>query len=97
MGRRAGGKDFAPRIRSMVDRVLEKMHDTGKAEELLTKAFNEDFVGTARAMAAYAPKQVDIDLEQNVSIDTTALSKDVLNEMFAIKEKREAGHDSQVH
>jgi len=96
-GRRAGGKDFSPRARSIIDQVLEKMQGNGDARKLLEAQFNEDFAGTLRAVAAFAPKQVDMTLDQQVSVDTTQLSKDVLTEMFSQKEIREQGSDKSVH
>lgn len=97
MGKRAGGKDFAPRVRSLVDRVLEKLQLDGDAEELLEQAFRDDFAGTLKAMSAYAPKQVDMSLDQQVSLDTTQLSREVLTEMFSEKSRRDAESDKQVH
>ena len=96
MGRKAGGKDFAPRVRSIVDRVLENLEDTGKAEKLLKEQFESDFAGTLRAVSAFAPKQIDVDVEKTVSIDTTELTQEVLQELFAEKAQR-AGSDRAVH
>ena len=98
-GRRPGGKDFAPRVRSSIDRALEKLEDTGEADTLLMAAFRDDFVGTLQKMAAYAPKVVDMSLETTVSVDTTQLSQAILQEMFAEKEKRDTTQpsDRQIH
>ena len=62
MGRRAGGRDFAPRVRSVVDRVLEALQKNGDADKLLGRQFRDDFAGTLRALSAYVPKQLDVDL-----------------------------------
>ena len=59
-GRRAGGTDFSPRVRSIVDQVLEKMEKAGDARALLEAQFREDFAGTLRAVASYVPKQIDM-------------------------------------
>jgi len=58
-GRRPGGRDFGPRVRSIVDRVLERLEANGDVDRLLTQAFEDDFPGTLRAVAAYAPKIID--------------------------------------
>ena len=83
----------------MVDRALERLEKTGDAEKYIDRALKEDFVGTLQRLASYAPKQVDMSLEQTVAIDTTQLSKEILREMFTEKEKREgpAASPQQIH
>jgi TnpA family transposase len=93
MGRKAGGKDFSPRVRSIVDQVLEKMEKGGDARKLLEKQFREDFAGTLRAVAQYAPKQVDMSLTQTVSVDTTQVTDEILQQI--INAKREADSTSE--
>ena len=97
MGKRAGGRDFAPRVRSLVDRVLENWNDTGKAEKALNEALEADFVGTLQRLASYAPKQVDMAVEQSLSIDTTQLSAEALEAIFAEKERREQDSTGPIH
>jgi hypothetical protein len=99
MGRKAGGKDFAPRVRSVLDRALEKLELKGDADKLMEQALKDDFIGTLQRMAGYAPKTVDMTLEQTVLLDTTQLTTDVLNTMFAAKEADEhnEGTDTAVH
>jgi hypothetical protein len=70
MGKRAGGKDFAPRVRSLVDQVFNKLEENGDARDLLEKQFKEDFAGTLRAVAAYAPKQIDMSVNQEDAPET---------------------------
>jgi len=81
-GKRAGGRDFGPRVRSIFDRVLEKLELRQDADKLMEKALLDDFVGTIQKMSQYAPKQVDIALEQTVSLDTTKVSQDILQALF---------------
>jgi hypothetical protein len=61
-GRRPGGKDFAPRARSVIDRVIAKLEANGDADRLLEAAFIDDFVGTLQKVAPYAPKVIDLDV-----------------------------------
>jgi hypothetical protein len=98
-GRRAGGPDFSGRVRSLFDRSLEKLELKGDADKLMQAALKDDFIGTIQRMASYAPKQVDMTLEQTVLLDTTQLTTDVLNTMFAAKEADEhnEGTDTAVH
>lgn len=88
-GRRSGGKDFSPRVRSLVDQVLEKMQESGDARKLLEAQFTEDFAGTLRAVAAFAPKQVDMAIDQQISIDTTQLSREVVEALYGLEEPSE--------
>jgi hypothetical protein len=97
-GKRPGGKDFSPRVRSLFDRALEKFEKTGDAEVAMQKALQDDFIGTLQRMAAYAPKQVDMSLEQVTPVDTTALSPALLKEMFEERMKRDSeGSDKRIH
>ena len=66
MGRRLGGKDFAPRVRSVVDRVLEKLEKAGDADKLMEAALREDYIGTLAKIASYAPKQVEHHIEASI-------------------------------
>jgi hypothetical protein len=59
-GKRAGGRDFAPRVRCAFDRVLEGMESRKELDPLLLAAMKEDPIGTISKMASYAPKQLDI-------------------------------------
>ena len=99
MGRKSGGKDFAPRVRSFFDRELEAFIKTPSASKQMQQALRDDLVGTCAKMAAYAPKVVDMSLETTVSVDTTQLSEAILQEMFAEKESRVTTQavDRQIH
>jgi hypothetical protein len=99
MGKRAGGKDFSPRVRSIIDQVLETMEKSGDARKLLKKQFEDDFAGTLRAVASFAPKQVDMTLDQQLTVDTTQLSKDVLTQLFSQEQSIEDNQspDTAVH
>lgn len=96
-GRRPGGRDFTPRLRSLIDRVLQNWDNSGKAEKALNAALEEDFVGTLQRLSAYAPKQVDMAVEQSLSIDTTQLSAEALQVIFAERERRESDSDKSIH
>jgi hypothetical protein len=63
MGRRAGGRDFAPRVRSAVDRVLEELEKNGDADKLIKAQLENDFAGTIAKFAAYTTKHIDITTE----------------------------------
>jgi len=99
MGRKAGGKDFAPRVRSMFDRALEKLELKGDADSLMEKALTEDFVGTIQRMSGYAPKTLDMTLDQQVTIDTTTLSREVVEAIYQSEESSDnnEGTTSAVH
>ena len=86
MGKKAGGKDFAPRVRSMFDRALEKLELKGDADKLMEQALTDDFMGTVQKMASYAPKQVDMTLDQQVTIDTTQLTREVIESLYQLEE-----------
>lgn len=60
MGRKAGGKDFAPRVRSLFDIALKELLASGKLLPKLKEQLLSDPAGTFRAMSAYAPKQVEL-------------------------------------
>ena len=60
MPKRAGGRDFAPRVRSIVDRVVEKLEKGGDADRLLEDQLREDYVGTLAKLAHYTTKQIDV-------------------------------------
>lgn len=62
-GRRPGGKDFAPRMRSAIDRVLAKLEEGGDIDKLLEAAIREDIVGAMAALAKYAPQQIEAKIE----------------------------------
>jgi hypothetical protein len=95
-GKRAGGKDFAPRIRSMFDRALEKLELRGDADKLMEAALKEDFVGTVQRMAAYAPKQVDMSVDQTVTIDTTQITEETLRGLFTSNDT-DKGTSPELH
>jgi hypothetical protein len=99
MGRKAGGKDFSPRVRSLFDIAIRESLADGTLLSKLKEQLRDDPVGTMQKMAGYAPKQVDMTLEQTVLLDTTQLTTDVLNTMFAAKEADEhnQGTDTAVH
>ncbi len=98
-GRRAGGTDFSPRVRSIVDQVLEKMEKAGDARALLEAQFREDFAGTLRAVASYAPKQIDMTLDQQVTIDTTKLTREVVEALYLSEDPSDhnEGTSTAVH
>ncbi len=95
-GKKAGGKDFAPRVRSMFDRALEKLELKGDADKLMEAALKEDFVGTIQRMSAYAPKPVDMTLDQTVTVDSTMLGDEVLSALFE-RRQDEQERSKQVH
>jgi hypothetical protein len=93
-GRHAGGPDFTGRVRALIERVLVKMETKGDAETLLTKAFEEDFAGTLRAMAAYAPKEQTINLITNTVEDIPDVDWDTLRQA---RSQLEPKHDKTTH
>lgn len=96
MGKRAGGRDFAPRVRSAVSRVLECLEEKGDLDALLMDAMQKDLVGTLSALAKYAPQQIDMAVE-NAPIDTTSLSPDILHTIFEERRRIASGADPEVH
>ena len=88
MGRRAGGRDFAPRVRSCIDRVLEALEQSGDADALMEAAFREDYVGTLAKVAAYAPKQVE-------AVITSSIEEFVTGTVFA--QTNDSTEETQLH
>ena len=97
-GRKAAGPDFSGRVRAAFHRTLQEAVDNHKLDELLLAQVLEDPLGAMNKMAPYAPKQVDMTLEDKTPVDTTALSPALLKEMFEERLNRESeGNDQRVH
>ena len=94
MGRKAGGKDFAPRVRSLFDIALKEMIADGTLLPKLKKQLADDPAGTIQRFAGYAPKQVDMTLDQHVTIDRTEVSE---TDMAIIKALKEAQPEHVTH
>jgi hypothetical protein len=58
-GRKPGGKDFAPRVRSAVDRVIKRLEKNGEIDSILLQAIREDPINSLQKLASYAPKQLE--------------------------------------
>ncbi len=82
MGRKAGGKDFSPRVRSLFNIALKELLASGKLLPKLKEQLLEDPAGTIQKMSGYAPKQVDMTLDQQVTIDTTKLTREVVEALY---------------
>jgi len=82
MGRKAGGKDFSPRVRSLFDIAIRETLDDGTLLPKLKAQLREDPAGTIQRMSGYAPKQVDMTLDQQVTIDTTKLTREVVEALY---------------
>ena len=87
-GRKPGGRDFAPRVRSCIDRVLEKLEAKGDADILMEQALKEDFVGTLQKVASYAPKQVE-------AVITSSIEEFVTGTVFA--QTNDSTEETQLH
>jgi hypothetical protein len=74
MGRKAGGKDFSPRVRSLFDIAIKETLANGTLLPKLKEQLLEDPAGTIQKMSGYAPKQVNMDIDQKVTVDTTKAS-----------------------
>ena len=75
MGRKAGGKDFAPRVRSLVERVVAKLEQNGDAEKLLREQFEADFAGTLSKLQSYAIKQGSLEINGTLSLEDYVTQK----------------------
>jgi hypothetical protein len=57
-GRKRGGKDFAPRVRSAVDPVIKRLEKNGEIDSILLQAIREDPINSLQKLASYAPKHL---------------------------------------
>ncbi len=96
MGRKAGGKDFSPRVRALFDIAIKELLASGKLLPKLKEQLLNDPAGTMQRMAQYAPKQVDMKIDQAVTLDTTAMADNVLEEIFN-RRRDEQEHSKHIH
>ncbi len=96
-GRKPGGKDFSPRVRSLFDHAIREELKNGTLLDTLRQQLREDPVGTMQKMAPYAPKQVDVDMQQTVTVDTTQLSDQLLREVILGIRDEPAEANTPVH
>ena len=94
MGRKAGGKDFSPRVRSLFDIAIKETLADGSLLPRLKEQLREDPAGTIQRMSGYAPKQHDIDVNQSLSLDTTKLTREVLEALYTTKDDNEHNESS---
>ena len=93
-GKRVGGKDFSPRVRSLFDIAIKEALADGSLLKKLKQQLLEDPAGTIQRMAQYAPKQHDINVEQTVTVQSTEVSQ---TDMEIIKTLRAAENEHVTH
>jgi hypothetical protein len=71
-----------------------------KCIDMLVDEIEENGLATTLPkLAAYFPKEVSLDVEQTVSIDTTKLNREVLEAMYTAKEANDHNEvpDRPIH
>ena len=92
MTRRAGGKDFAPLVRSALYRAIEDPKVDLQA--LITKHLLEDPIGTLRQLSAYTSHKIDITMERTL---TTRFEDIPPEDLALLREMRKAKPLVLVH
>ena len=73
-GKRPGGRDFAPRVRSAFDRVLAKLEQGGDIDILIEEQLRADCVGTLAKAAGYVPKQIEAVITNSIEDFVTGIT-----------------------
>ena len=65
MAGKAGARHVAPKIRGAFLAALEN----GKLHEYMKKSLEEDFLGTLNAVSKFVPKELLIDVDENLNVN----------------------------
>jgi len=95
MARPQGGKDFAPLVRSALARACRD--PKVDLEKKLAKALMEDPVGTLKSLAAYAPKQVDVNQDVTYNVSVTESERTDMALVRQLRAAREAQEGNVTH
>jgi len=95
-GRRAG-KDFGPRVRGLFNIAIKESIANGSLLPKLKKQLSDDPVGTFRAMAAYVPKQVDMSVDQQITVKGTEVTKTDMAIIRALQEAQDEQAENVTH
>jgi len=95
-GRRAG-KDFGPRVRGLFNIAIKESIADGSLLPKLKRQLKDDPAGTFRAMAAYVPKQVDMTVDQRVTVEGTEVTQTDMAIIRALKEAQDEQSENVTH
>lgn len=79
--------DLMPEIRGGIKRAFKAMADNGRPiSTIWIEMFEQDPFNAMRLAIAAHPKEMQVDIEQTVTLDTTQMTPDVLQQV--INERR---------